>query len=679
MTIRVALHHKTIYTYDRLVTLSPQVIRLRPAPHCRTPILSYSLTVEPEKQFLNWQQDPYGNFLARLVFPELTKKLSVEVDLIADMTVINPFDFFLEPEATTFPFEYSPTLKAQLGPYLATDPLSTVMRSFVGRAPRHSVTTNDCIVDFNQYVHHAVRYVIRLEPGVQSCEETLTKQSGSCRDSAWLLVQLLRNVGLAARFVSGYLLQLKPDVASLDGPSGAPTDFTDLHAWAEVFLPGAGWVGLDPTSGLLAGEGHVPLAATPDPQSASPIAGGVDECEVKFDFEMTITRVHEDPRVTKPYTEEQWNEIDRLGEDVDRELAIGPRSLTMGGEPTFVSIDHRDEPEWNTAALGDSKRKLAGTLFRRLAKRFANGPLLHFGQGKWYPGESLPRWALGCYWRKDTEPVWTRPDLIADDDRDYGYDEDDAREFITMLAEQLQVQPSHVVPGYEDTWYYLWKARKLPANVDPFDSRLDNEEDRARLARVFEQGLARVVGYVLPVMPNSSATELTRWVSGPWYLRQGRMFLIPGDSAMGYRLRLDAVPWLHPDERPQVIELDPMAERGELPRDRLEWANWSIRSIRMASMRMVRPPAMPCLVYLQTRGRILDFVKRSMDDLEPVVAVAEEAKSDVGGRSTRTAANGGPTIRDRAAFVECDQTGQDIQTCGFEPESARSNGNEPIG
>ena len=301
MTIRVALHHKTTYTYDRLVTLSPHVIRLRPAPHCRTPIISYSLKVEPEKQFLNWQQDPYGNFLARLVFPNLTQKLSVEVDLIADMTVINPFDFFLEPDATTFPFEYfATTLKEQLQPYLETEPLSTVMRSFVGRAPRHSETTNDCIVDFNQYVHHAVRYVIRLEPGVQSCEETLTKQSGSCRDSAWLLVQLLRNVGLAARFVSGYLLQLKPDVMSLDGPSGALTDFTDLHAWAEVFLPGAGWVGLDPTSGLLAGEGHIPLAATPDPQSASPISGGVDKCEVEFGFEMTITRVHEDPRVTKP-------------------------------------------------------------------------------------------------------------------------------------------------------------------------------------------------------------------------------------------------------------------------------------------------------------------------------------------------------------------------------------------
>ena len=643
MTIRVALHHKTTYSYDRLVSLSPHVIRLRPAPHCRTPILSYSIRVEPEKQFFNWQQDPYGNFLARLVFPEKTNRLSVEVDLIADMTVINPFDFFLEPDATNYPFTYTPSLIAQLQPYLAIEPVTPVMQSFIDHAPSRSVTTNDCIVDFNQYVQKAVGYTIRLEPGVQSCEETLTRKSGSCRDSAWLLVQLLRNKGLAARFVSGYLLQLKPDVASLDGPSGAATDFTDLHAWAEVFLPGAGWVGLDPTSGLLAGEGHIPLAATPDPQSASPISGGVDQCEVEFGFEMKITRVHEDPRVTKPYTDEQWADIQQLGEDVDRELALGPHSFTMGGEPTFVSIDHRDEPEWNTAALGASKRVLAGTLFRRLAKRFANGPLLHFGQGKWYPGESLPRWALGCYWRKDTEPVWTRPDLIADDDRDYGHGEKEAREFITMLAMQLQVQTEHILPGYEDTWYYLWKARKLPINVDPFDSKLENEEDRARLARVFEQGLASVVGYVLPIMPNQSGSQLTRWTSGPWFLRQDRMFLIPGDSPMGYRLPLDSLPWLKPEDRPVIFELDPFADRSELPRTAVNAA--FEQAMHPNSFEEGRIPTETLEVprLLQSRGRILDYVKRSLSDLEPAIVGSGDAVG-IGGSQSGTVShsqNGG--------------------------------------
>ncbi len=564
MTIRVALHHCTSYSYDRPVTLSPQVARLRPAPHCRTPITSYSFKVTPEEHFLNWQQDPYGNFLARLVFPEKTTKFVVEVDVVAEMTVINPFDFFLEPEANEVPFTYSDTSKAQLQPYLALES-SALLAEFVAEAPRESPGTVNFLVDLNRYVHNKVGYVIRLEPGVQSSAETLKLETGSCRDSAWLLVQLLRHLGLAARFVSGYLIQLKPDLAALDGPTGAATDFTDLHAWAEVYLPGAGWVGLDPTSGLLAGEGHIPLAATPDPESAAPITGAVEDSKVEFGFEMTLQRIHEDPRVTKPYTEEQWTSIEHLGSEVDRALAAGPNKFTMGGEPTFVSIDDRDGEEWNTAALGKNKRKLAGTLFRRMAKQFATGPLLHFGQGKWYPGEPLPRWALTCYWRKDKQPIWTQPNLIAEDDGDYGCNELDADEFIRTLAERLKVAAEYIEPGYEDTWFYLLKERKLPVNVDPLKSPLGTEQDRKRLAKIFEQGLDKVVGYALPLKPATSTPDNIAWESGPWFLRQERMYLIPGDSPMGFRLPLDSLPWVAEEDLPQIYERDPLADRPDLP------------------------------------------------------------------------------------------------------------------
>jgi len=571
MPVHVALHHRTHYSYDRLVGLGPQVIRLRPAPHCRTPVLSYSLQVQPSKQFLNWQQDPYGNFLARLVFPDKARELIVDVDLVAEMTVINPFDFFLEPEATEFPFEYSDSLQVQLTPYLRKDALTPKFAEFVRKAPRRQKGTVDYLVDLNQYVGQAVGYIIRMEPGVQSCEETLAKGTGSCRDSAWLLAQLLRHEGLASRFVSGYLIQLKADVESLDGPSGAAQDFTDLHAWTEVFLPGAGWVGLDPTSGLLAGEGHLPLAATPDPESAAPITGCVDECETEFQFEMSVTRIHEDPRVTKPYTEEQWQSIVRLGENVDRLLNAGPQTLTMGGEPTFVSIDNRDAPEWNTAALGEHKRKLAGELFHRLAKQFAKGPLLHFGQGKWYPGESLPRWALSCYWRKDGVSVWKRPELIAADDQTETFTEQQARLFIETLCEHLDITADNVMAGYEDAWYYLWRERKLPANVDPFQSRLRDPEERVRLARIFEQGLDRVVGYVLPVRPQPGVStgpgDRIAWQTGPWFLRQDRMFLIPGDSPMGYRLPIDSIQWTSDRDRPVDFERDPFADRPALSGD----------------------------------------------------------------------------------------------------------------
>lgn len=565
MSIRVALQHCTSYRYDRLVTLSPQVVRLRPAPHCRTPVTSYSLKVTPEKHFLNWQQDPHGNFIARLVFPEQTRQFKLQMDLVAELTVVNPFDFFLEAEATTYPFVYSGWLESELATYRTPLPLEPKLKQFLASVPRTASSTIDFLVDLNRVVHEAVKYVIRMEPGVQTCEETLTRGSGSCRDSAWLLVQALRQLGLAARFVSGYLIQLKPDVKPLDGPAGTDHDFTDLHAWAEVYLPGGGWIGLDPTSGLLTGEGHLPLAATPDPASAAPIAGAVDECETTFEFSMHIERIHEDPRVTKPYTVEQWQRIEKLGHQVDSALEKQAVRLTMGGEPTFVSIEDMDSPEWNTAAFGPHKRRLAGTLFQRLANRFSAQPLLHFGQGKWYPGETLPRWALGCYWRTDRHPVWQDPDFIAEDDVAYGHTERDAQRFVTELAERLNVGAQYAIPAYEDAWYYLWKERRLPINVDPLKSRLSNEEERLRLAKIFDRGLGQVVGYALPLQPRSDASDESRWQSSSWFLRSEHLFLLPGDSPMGFRLPLESIPWTAPEDQPRIYERDPFAERGPLP------------------------------------------------------------------------------------------------------------------
>jgi uncharacterized protein (DUF2126 family) len=561
MTIHIALNHVTRYRYDRPVSLSPQVVRLRPAPHARTPVHAYSLKVLPEKHFVNWQQDPQSNWLARFVFPEKTRELAIEVDLVAEMSVINPFDFFLEPSAEKFPFRYEESQLQELAPYLARGPLTPRFKRYLDAVPRVPAPTVDFLVALNARMAKDIKYLIRMEPGIQTPEETLALASGSCRDSGWLLVQLLRHLGIAARFVSGYLIQLKADQRSLDGPSGTEVDFTDLHAWCEAYLPGAGWVGLDPTSGLFAGESHIPLACSAEPSSAAPITGATEKAQVEFTHQMRVERVWEAPRVTKPYSDEQWREIDALGHRVDAELEKGDVRLTMGGEPTFVSVDDRDGPEWNTEAVGPSKRRLGSQLLKILKDKYAPNGLLHFGQGKWYPGEPLPRWSLACFWRKDGEPVWARPELFADENVECGATEAQAALFLRTLAARLGLDAKLVFPAYEDAWYYLWRERKLPANVDPFDARLEDPLERARLRKIFHQGLDKVAGFVFPLKRENNS-----WQTGRWFLRDEHCYLIPGDSPLGLRLPLDSLPWAAAADQPRVHAPDPFQKQQVLPR-----------------------------------------------------------------------------------------------------------------
>jgi uncharacterized protein (DUF2126 family)/transglutaminase-like putative cysteine protease len=586
--IQVALEHRSTYEFDRPVRLLPHVVRLRPAPHCRTPVLAYSLSVDlggasagrPPPHFINWQQDPFGNHLARLVFPEPVDRLEITVDLVADMTVINPFDFFLEESAERFPFGYDPTLARDLAPYLQTSGSGPILDDRVAAAraipPRDGMAVIDFLVELNRSVQREVGYAIRLEPGVQTPEQTLAKRIGSCRDSAWLLVELLRRVGLAARFVSGYLVQLTADTAPLDGPAGPAHDFTDLHAWAEVYVPGAGWIGLDPTSGLLAGEGHLPLACTPEPTSAAPIEGATERADVAFSYSNAVRRVFEDPRVTLPYTETQWEAIDALGRAVDADLLAGDVRLTLGGEPTFVSVDDMAADEWNTAANGPTKYGLALDLTERLIDRFAlttpglAGALVHYGQGKWYPGEPLPRWNIAVYWRVDGEPLWTDPALLAepappvviDDENDEDEADGDekaaapsprrprqpardeargapdhaARDLAVAIAARLGIPADYCVPAYEDPAHDLWTEASLPPDL-PGDARA-----RKAITERLDAASGSPAGWVVPVhhLPTGGrpGTGGPGWATTRWEPARGHIFLVPGDSPLGLRLPL---------------------------------------------------------------------------------------------------------------------------------------------
>lgn len=551
MAIKVAISHKTAYKFDRLVGLSPHVFRLRPAPHSRTAIEGYSFKVFPENHFINWQQDPFGNYQARVVFPDKTNELRIEVEVLARMEVINPFDFFIEEYAETIPFQYDDHLQTELTPYLEINEDGPLLNEWLAEnAIPEATPTVNYLVHLNQRLNQTLAYNIRMEPGVQSCEESLTIRSGSCRDSAWLLVQALRHLGIASRFVSGYLVQLTADVKSLDGPSGPEADFTDLHAWAEAYIPGAGWIGLDPTSGLFAGEGHIPLCCTPHYKSAAPVTGATDISEVTFAYENRVFRIHEDPRVTKPYTDEQWQQILTVGYDVEKDLQEGDVRMTMGGEPTFVSIDDSESDEWNSAADGPLKRKLSYNLALRLKNRFAHGGLLHFGQGKWYPGEPFPRWQYGLYWRKDGLPIWQNDELVAKEDQT-SYTFRDAERFIQELTKYLGLSVNNITPTYEDPIYWALEENRIPVNLDPLDIDLSDPIERRALASVLEKGMNNPAGFVIPI---EWSHETNTWTSCVWEFRRKNCFLVPGNSPVGLRLPLSSLPHVTKNRRKQPVE-----------------------------------------------------------------------------------------------------------------------------
>ena len=525
MGIHVALNHRTSYRYEKAISLGPQVIQLRPALHSRTPILSYSLDITPANHILNWQLDPHNNRQARVLFQGKTDEFVVEVNLVADLAPINPFDFFLEPGFEEFPFRYSPALADDLEPYRRTEAPTPLLQAFLASFAGRKSGTVDLLLDLNRKVKDEIGYVTRLEPGVQSCKETLEKRSGSCRDSAWLLVQCLRNLGIAARFVSGYLIQL-----AVEGSPDAPKkDFAELHAWAEAFLPGAGWVGLDPTSGLLTSEGHIPLVCTPHAAQAAPIAGTSEPAETHFSYSISVRRMNDPRRLSKPFTETDWDRIRQVAYRIDADLQANDARLTMGGEPTYVGIDEPESPQWNIAALGAMKRTRGMALIQGLRKRIAPGGLLHYGQGKWYPGEPLPRWALSCYWRADGVPVWGNSKLIATEDKDYGFGAAEALRFMEALCRRLQVSGENILPA------------------------LNPDSD-----------LAKPAGYVLPLRRRQPEGQL-RWSSQLWFARPEPLILSAGDSPIGYRISTEAMPWVAPDELEYEFEAAPFADRIKLP------------------------------------------------------------------------------------------------------------------
>lgn len=533
MGLRVELHHRTAYRYERPISLGPQIVQLRPAPHCRTAITDYQLELTPTDHILNWQFDPLGNHLARVIFPTKTSELIVNVTLVADMEPVNPFAFFLEPGFENFPFEYPAELARSLEPYRSFKPLGTRLKLFIDEIAAGPESTVSFILEVTRRVRDRIRYVTRLEHGVQTCEETLEGLAGSCRDSAWLLVQVFRSFGLAARFVSGYLIQLASEKDELGEASKPRADSADLHAWVELFLPGAGWIGIDPTSGLFAAEGHIPLVCTPSPAQAAPITGTMEPAKVDFSYSFAVRRVNEPPSFTRPFTDEEWQRVRAVAFAVDVNLQQQDVRLTMGGEPTYVGIDEPESPQWNLDAAGPDKRARGLALIRRLRERTAPGGLLHFGQGKWYPNEPLPRWAFQCISRLDGIPVWENVEWIAREDVQSEFSAVDGLRFLEALTRRLEVTRQNILPAFE-----------------PVGEAGETEQ---------------AIGYVLPLRRRQPDGRLA-WSSQLWFDRPERLSLTAGDSPIGFRISSDVIPFVAPDELVHETEEYGRETLAKLPR-----------------------------------------------------------------------------------------------------------------
>jgi uncharacterized protein (DUF2126 family)/transglutaminase-like putative cysteine protease len=562
MGIQIALNHRTHYRYEREIFLGPQVIQLRPAPHCRVPILNYSLDVTPSEHQLNWQMDPHSNRLARLIFSKKTSELLVEVNLVADLSPINPFEFFLEPGVEEYPFSYAPRVARDLEPFRSVSEPGPRLQEFLSGLRDERCGTISFLLQLNRKVRDEIAYVTRLEHGVQASDETLEKRRGSCRDSAWLLVDCLRNLGIAARFVSGYLIQL----AAENSTEGPKADSADLHAWAEVYLPGAGWIGLDPTSGLVAGEGHIPLVCTPTASQAAPIEGTAELPNTEFSFSITVRRLNDARRPSKPLSDQEWQRVRQVAHLVDAELKQQDVRLTMGGEPTFVGVDDPESPEWNLEALGPMKRRRGLALIQGLRSRMAPGALLHYGQGKWYPGEPLPRWAMSCFWRNDGIPIWEEAGLIADEDQKYGFGAGDSFRFMEALTRRLQVSAENILPAYEP-----------------------------------ETGVMEAAGYVLPIRRRQPERRL-RWSSQLWFTRPERLVLTPGESPIGFRIPTETVPWVAPDELTYEFDQPPYTD----------WARLPSRATRSMELFATTPEADPLPAILRAADGAPELIRPSL-------------------------------------------------------------------
>ncbi len=564
MSTRISLRHRIEQRFSRAVRLSTHWLRLRPAPGGRSRVTAYSLKVEAQPHWLNWLRDPLENYVGRLDFPEPVTRLGLDVELIAELEPMNPFDFLVEPYAAEYPFDYPKQLQKELAPYLAAPASGARLDAWLDALDPRLGYIMDFLRQVNSRVNASVPRVLPADSGAIDLEATLASGTGSSRAVAWLATLALRDLGMAARLVSGYRVFLTRE------PSAS------LHAWTEVYLPGAGWVGMDPAGGLFTHEGYLPLAAAPDPLRAQPLVGYHEACEEELAESVSIRRLESDAP-GRPFPGVGWGDVQAVGRQMDADLRAADVELTVQTELSFVPAGEPHLPEWNRTALGPGKRRVAQELLMRLRDRLAPGGVLQASQGEWFAGEPLPRWRLSCWWRVDGEPVCRDPVRLNWVGAREGVTLEDAERFGRTLARALGLAPECLVAAHEDGLHSLWRD-ETRQNPGAIWRDLREPERRRELADKLSHSFGEPRGYVLPLGWNAVEGH---WTSQPWRFRRSGLFLTPGDSPMGYRLPLESLP-LEAQEAaaPERCHFD---ERPVLPRVHGEVSARLSRMLRPAS------------------------------------------------------------------------------------------------
>jgi uncharacterized protein (DUF2126 family)/transglutaminase-like putative cysteine protease len=621
VTTRIAITHRIDRSFSKTIELATHWVRLRPAPEAPARITAYSLQLEPLPHFVNWLRDPFENHIARLDLPEPLPYLNLAVEILAELEPKNPFDFLVEPYAAKHPFEYTEQQQKELAPYLALGELSARTRAFfetLKRAPvatiqRVSETVDTLMAAFPDFVPAP----INSTQGPPDLEALFAKGTGSAWDLAWLFTLSLRELGLATRFVCGYHVQL--------AEAEDQHDSVRMHAWTQAFIPGAGWLGIDPSSGLFTNEMFIPLSSGADPTRVQPLVGTRAPCEESRVESLRVRRLAPaEPRW--PFTETQWSDICALGAHVQRDLEEQRVFLSTGMNLSFVATGSGSQ-EWHTHALGPEKLHMAEQLLTRLLQRTAAGAVQHVAQSEWFAGEGLPRWKLIGLARSDGHPVWRDPARSGStpDARTSDADLLGASDFANAFARALGVAPAYVTSAHEDPLHNMWRGQ-LPLDRIPTPSELDDPESRRKLAERFSQLADEPVGYVLPLAWEHSTG---RFRSGIWRFRRPGLHLIPGDSPIGYRLPLDSVIEDKAAVLESQFERSPFDERGQLPdfhgvvRERLAGA------VAQPSSRDASPPRTAVCVQARA-GKLYVFLpplSHAEHYLEVVAAIEVAAEA----------------------------------------------------